>query len=125
MEPILIFLILGFIFIFALLFLIYIFIRFNRRLGKGRSVKILLKDFNRKIWMTTCLGISFFGFYFLMVMVGAPIIRSLSNDLFVIVYRNPIKFVYLGLCLFAILSLTIYFVRMIIKYLYLTRGQDN
>jgi len=89
------------------------------------SPKALFRDFNRKIWMTICLGIAFFGFYLLIVSLSVYFIRPWGTDLFFLVYHDPVKFIYLGLCLFACLSWSIYLVRMVVKYFYLTRGKDG
>ncbi len=95
------------------------------RLGRGWSFKLLFKDFNRKMWMTLSLGAVFFTLYFLIVYFGATYAQQWGPDLIFVVYRNPVLFIYGGLALFAFLSLSIYLVRMLIKYLYLTRGKDS
>jgi len=119
MEPI--YLILALCFFFVLLLAFYAF----RRLGRGWSCKALFKDFNRKMWMTASLGLLFFSFYVLAVIVGSRLIHQWGADFFFLVYHNPVAFIYGGLWLFALLSLTIYLVRMFIKYFYLTRGKDS
>lgn len=118
-KPIYLILLLAFL-VFCLL-AIYAF----KRLSRGWSLKVLFKDFNRKIWMTICLGIAFFGLYLLIVSLSVYFIRPLGTDLLFLVYHNPVKFIYLGLWLFACFSLSIYLVRMVIKYFYLTRGKDS
>lgn len=118
-KPIYLILILAF-FLFCLLAL-YAF----KRLSRGWSLKALFKDFNRKIWMTIFLGIAFFGLYLVMVGLSVYFVRPWGTDLLFLVYHNPVKFIYLGLWLFAFLSLSIYLVRMVIKYFYLTRGKDS
>lgn len=112
-------LIFGF-FLFCLL-AIYTF----KRLGKGWSINSLFKEFNRKIWMTAYLGLVFFGLYLLTIGVSIYIVRPLGAEIVFLVHHNPVKFIYFGLWLFAFISLSIYFVRMVIKYFYLTRGKDN
>jgi hypothetical protein len=96
-----------------------------KRLSRGWSLKLLFKDFNRKMWMTICLGSLFFGIYLLIVSLGIYFVHEWGTDLFFIMYHHPIPFIYGALCLFACASLSIYLARMLIKYLYLTRGKDN
>lgn len=112
-------LILGFL-LFSLL-AIYTFKRF----GKGWSFAVLFKEFNRKLWMTAYLGAVFFGLYLLTIAVSVYIIRPLGPEILFLVHHNPVKFIYLGLWIFAFISLSIYMVRMVIKYFYLTRGKDG
>ncbi len=96
-----------------------------QHLKRGWSFKLLFKDFNRKIWMTLCLGSLFFGLYLLTVGIGIYAARQWGTDLFFLAYRHPVEFLYGGLWLFACASLSIYLVRMLIKYFYLTRGKDS
>lgn len=96
-----------------------------KQLAKGWSLKVLFKDFKRKMWMTTCLGILFFGIYLLFVFAGLYLTNNWESDLFFLLYHHPVEFIYGGLWLFACLSLSIYLARMFIKYLFLTRGKDN
>jgi hypothetical protein len=109
-----------FAFICLLFFILYTF----KKLGNGWSMKLLLKDFNRKMWMTAGLGIFFFSLYALAVVVGAPIIRQWGASFFFLVYQNPLLFIYGGMGLFALLSVSIYLARLAIKYFYLTYGKD-
>lgn len=89
------------------------------------SFKILLKDLNRKMSMTLSLGILFFCVYFLAVHFSKYLVQEWKLDIFVLIYENPILFIYGGLWVFACSSLSIYLVRLFIKYFYLTRGKDN
>lgn len=86
------------------------------------SVDVLFKGFSQKMWMTTGLGIVFFGCYFLLVVLGSyyrdPVWRL---NLFHYVYENPVLFIYIGLFVFAFISASIYGVRTIIKHLYNTK----
>ena len=116
-----IYLIIAFCFMMVLGLALYAF----QRLGRGWSFKLLFKDFNRKMWMTFGLGLLFFSAYFLIVTLGARVIRTWGTDFFFFVYRHPIEFVYGGFWLFVFLSLSIYFARIFIKYVYLTRGKDG
>jgi hypothetical protein len=112
-------LILGFIFV--LLLVAYTF----EYLGKSWTLKLLFKDFKRKMWMTVSLGGLFFCLYFVVVSLGAYFFNHWGTDLFSILYQHPVEFVYGGLWLFACFSLSIYLVRMMIKYIYLTKGKDS
>lgn len=90
--------------------------------NKRYSPLSLLKDFNQKMWMTIGLGVPFFGFYFFGVSFIANWLDVPTGlHVFFLVYEQPILFIYFGLFLFALFSLMIYFMRMLIKYLYLTR----
>lgn len=86
---------------------------------KEVSMHSLFKNFGQKMWMTTGLGLLFFGIYLLIVYflsrVDDPSVRL---NFFLMVYRNPIPFIYLGLLFFACVSVGIILVRMVIKYLY-------
>ena len=114
-----------FFLVLGLVLVCILFLYAFKRLKKGNLSQILWKDYNRKMWMTFCLGFSFFGFYFLIVNLSIYYIKPLGSDLFFLAYHNPTVFVYGGLFLFACLTLSIYFFRMLIKYLYLTRGNDS
>lgn len=102
-------------------FIIYLY----QKMGKAWSFYILFKDFKRKFAMTIGLSILFFCFYFGMVGLIFYLVHFLQVDLFLMAYRNPIRAIYAGLWLFVSFSFCIYFARMVIKYLYLTRGRDN
>jgi hypothetical protein len=117
-KPIYLILILALI-LFCLLTL-YAF----KHLSQGWSFKVLFKEFNRKMWMTLCLGGLFLGLYLLIVGIGMYLTRQMGTDLFFLAYRHPISFVYGGLWLFICLSFSIYLARMVIKYFYLTKGKD-
>ena len=108
----------------SLLLVCSLFLYAFKKLKKGDLSQTLWKDYNRKMAMTFCLGFFFFGLYLLVVFSSAYFIESWKNDLFFLAYRNPIPFIYGGLFLFALLSLSIYLIRMVIKYFYLTRGKD-
>lgn len=90
------------------------------------SIKKLLIGFKAKMWMTFGLGLVFFSFYFLLVLLCSKYInQEMGAALFFSAYRSPRLFIYGGLLLFACVSLTIYLVRMIIKYLFITRGRGD
>lgn len=96
-----------------------------KHLSRGWSLKVLFKDFNRKLWMTISLGSLFFGLYLLVVAMGMYAAVQWRSELLFLAYRHPVELVYGGLWLFACISLSIYLVRMFIKYFYLTRGKDS
>lgn len=75
--------------------------------------------------MTLCLGSVFFAIYLLIAIGSFYLLRPLGTDLFFLAYENPIEWIYLGLFLFALFSMGIYFVRMIIIYIFMTRGKDS
>lgn len=93
--------------------------------NKTVSALSLFKDFKQKMWMTAGLGILFFGLYFLVVYTTSLFINSENRlNIFLLIYKNPIPFIYLGLVIFVCISSSIYLVRMIIKHLYNTRKRD-
>lgn len=112
------------IFLSFLLILSFIGCIFFRRIS-SHSFKFLFKDLKRKLYMTFGLGIAFFGFYFCLVWLSTQWIESWKSDIFLLLYQYPKEFIYVGLSLFAFCSLFIYLLRMLIKYLYLTRGKDG
>ncbi|CUI17634.1 Conserved hypothetical membrane protein [Candidatus Protochlamydia naegleriophila] len=94
--------------------------------GKKYHIRPLFRDFKEKMWMTVGLGCLFFGLYLFLVLSGSVLINSeMGSNLFTLSYKNPIEFIYLGLFIFATLSLSIYLVRMMIKYLYITRSKGS
>lgn len=87
-------------------------------------VKSIFRDFNQKIWMTVGLGCSFFGFYLIMVLLGSYLLNGeVKKNLFLLVYKNPTVFIYLGLLVFVCISVIIIFARSLIKYLYNSKKQ--
>lgn len=95
------------------------------RKKKISVLSILFKEFRQKMWMTIGLGILFFGIYFMAIWIGSQLINSQMNtNFFMLMYRNPVYFIYLGLFLFACVSTSIYLVRMVIKYLHNTRHRN-
>ena len=93
---------------------------------KSWSFRSLLRGFRAKMWMTLGLGIFFFGLYGIVVWICSRLINSeVGEQLFKLALGAPHYFVYGGLLLFAMFSLGIYLVRMVIKYLYLTRGRGD
>lgn len=90
------------------------------------SLKNLAKGFKAKMWMTCGLGIIFFSFYGLLVIISAHYIKvETAQFLFAQAYQSPSVFIYAGMLTFACFSLMIYLVRMFIKYLFLTRGKGD
>lgn len=89
------------------------------------SLRPAFKGFREKIWMTIGLGIVFFGFYFGLVILSSKLLTAESRqDFFRQVYTHPIEFIYLGLFIFASITLSIYLVRMLIKYLFITKSRQ-
>ena len=108
---------------FILFFIMMTFI--YKKLSIGWTFQLLLKDFNRKMWMTLGLGISFFGFYIFLVPLIQWLFKGNEHEIFFLVYQNPVPFIYGGLGFFAFLSLMIYVLRMIIKSIYFKVGKDS
>lgn len=96
-----------------------------RVLGRGWSIQILFKDFNRKIWMTISLGAIFSFVYLGVVGLSVYLANEWGTDLFFLIYHHQVEFIYGGLFLFACATLSIYLARMVVKYFYLTRGKDS
>lgn len=93
--------------------------------GKPVTMRNLFKGFRQKMWMTVGLGILFFGFYFLLVLIGSYIIDHESRQyLFLLIYQHPKAFIYFGLLLFASVTICIYLCRMVIIYLYNSKYKD-
>lgn len=89
------------------------------------SLHPLFKGFKQKMWMTIGLGSLFFSLYLLIILLSSWLLDSKSSlTLFFLFYAHPTEFIYLGLFIFACMSLCIYLVRMFIKYFYLTHSKD-
>lgn len=94
-------------------------IAFKKGHLKKFSIATVFKDFGKKMWMTVGLGIIFFGLYALIIFFGAALNDSkMRLSIFFLLYKNPVRFVYLGLLTFALASTGIYLARVLIKYLY-------
>jgi hypothetical protein len=82
--------------------------------------KTFFHGFKEKMWMTVGLGLTFFTLYFLMTLGLSVWLESTHKAaLFSMAHSSPLEFIYMGLFLFATLSLCIYIVRLIIKFIYL------
>ncbi len=102
---------------FALFRLAMLFAK--RTMRKKVSVRSLFKDFHQKMYMTAGLGGFFFSLYFFLVWIAALWIDPKTRlEYFSLVLQHPVEFIYLGLTTFATLSITIYMIRMVIKYRY-------
>jgi predicted branched-subunit amino acid permease len=89
------------------------------------SLRPAFRGFKEKIWMTIGLGIVFFGFYFGIVLLSSKFSTpETRQDFFRLIYSHPIEFIYLGLFIFATITLCIYLVRMLIKYLFITKSRQ-
>jgi len=98
----------------------------NYSLLKRKSIRSLLFGFKAKMWMTFGLGIFFFSFYFFSVWALSHLIdHQIGLSLFFKVYEAPVSFVYGGLITFVCFSFLIYLARMIIKYLFITKGKGG
>ena len=85
------------------------------------SLRPAFRGFKEKIWMTLGLGMVFFGFYFAIVLISSKMITpEVGLDFFQLIYAHPKDFIYIGLSIFATLTVAIYLIRMLIKYLYIT-----
>lgn len=104
--------------------LFYLALRLAEKVMRRRvTVGIIFKDLKKKMWMTVGLGITFFGAYLLIVCIASSMINSKTRlDLFLILHKHAISFIYLGLLVFALVSVSIYMVRLWIKYLYNKRN---
>lgn len=86
---------------------------------KPLSAFTLFHNFKQKIWMTLGLGITFFSLYYTIIKISSHSLDQKQKlELFYKVQETPITYAYLGLFIFVTLSLMIYLVRLVIKYLY-------
>lgn len=94
-------------------------LRITEKIMKKRySIKSIFHEFEKKIWMVAGIGPLFFGLYFLMVYLATFTETATRLDFFFLLYKHPVEFIYLGLFIFACTTLSIYCVRLIIKYVY-------
>lgn len=83
------------------------------------SIRNLFKDFKQKMWMTVGIGIVFASLFLAVVLGGTYFINSNTRtQIFTLLYKHPRDFIYIGLLLFAVVTLGIYVVRRVIIYLY-------
>jgi len=112
-----------------ILFLLIGFIFFslsNYALLKKRPIKSLFLGFKAKMWMTFGIGLFFFSLYFFVIWLGSQYIdHEVGLSLFFKVYHSPTFFIYAGLLTCICFSFMIYLTRMIIKYVFLTRGKEK
>jgi hypothetical protein len=93
---------------------------FYYALRKKIFSRLFFQDFRQKMWITIGLGFTFFGLYFTFILLISKFMNpQFGQTLFLSIYQHPIDFIYLGLFIFALIALLIYFTRMIIKYFYL------
>lgn len=113
--------VLAFLLIGIVLFYSSLYIA-EKGMKKKVAVNAIFKEFRQKMWMTLGLGIVFFGFYLLLVVFGSYYKDPSSRlNFFFFVYEHPVLFIYLGLFVFALISASIYAVRVVIKHLYNTK----
>ena len=87
---------------------------------------MLFFGFKAKMWMTFGLGLYFFALYIFVIWLASQFIDIKTGvDLLFIVYENPLVFIQIALLLVSCFPLFIYFIRMIIKYLFITRSKNN
>ena len=71
--------------------------------SKKYSISKLFKQFSQKMWMTLGIGVCFFGFYMATIWLGSWFLTPETKlDLFFSAYTQPLKFIYLGLIVFAL-----------------------
>lgn len=96
---------------------IYIFKRF------GSPLPRLFFEFDKKMWMTLGLGFSFLALYLFFVCSLSCLSNQYATRIFTFIQTNPTLSIYIGLFIFATLSLSIYLMRILIKYLYRIRNK--
>lgn len=110
------------LFIFLLMVLTIGFYLVKRR---GSPFPKLFFEFDKKMWMTLGLGTTFFGGYLTLVLVLSQLMSTESyRKIFYFFYHHKVESIYIGLFIFAFITISIYFVRMLIKYLYGNRRKD-
>lgn len=113
-----IFIVVAWILLIAII-LIYSFRHFSITLKTiAISIRGLFKGFRQKMWMTVGIGSIFALLYLGIVLLGSYLIDPKTRlNVFYLLYKHPIDFIYLGLLVFASITLCIYFTRMLIIYL--------
>jgi hypothetical protein len=92
---------------------------FIKNILPKQNFQNVFRDFKQKMWMTGGLGLTFLALYLSFVFFGSWFLTpEKKQQFFLLVYNSPVKYVYAGLLVFVIFSLSIYLVRMLIKYLY-------
>lgn len=92
----------------------------------GSPFPKLFYEFDKKIWMTLGLGLIFFGLYFFSVTALSWMLNTQTSQIIFSFFRSyTIESIYLGLLIFALITLSIYFARLFIKYLYKNRRKDS
>lgn len=93
-----------------------------QRLAKEWSYRLLFREFKRKLLMTFGLGVTFLVLY----LSALSLARSLEPFFtqLIAAKKELIYWIYLALALFVFFSLSIYLVRMLIKYLFWQYGKD-
>lgn len=94
--------------------------------GHKISLRPAFNGFREKIWMTLGLGIIFFGLYFCLVYFSSILIHQQDGLFyFLLLYNHPVEFIYLGLFLFSLVTLSIYLVRMLIKFIFILHNKHK
>ena len=94
------------------------------RLKGAWTYKTLFRDFKRKMCMTIGLGLTFSCVYILIVALCMLLTHQWKAELISFISLHRVECIYAALGLFILMSLSVYLARMIVKYLYLTRGKD-
>ena len=89
---------------------------------QGNPFKKLLKEFDKKMWMTFGLGLFFLSLYLGIVFLGSKIIDSYNVFLYFYAYTS--ESIYIGLSIFLTLSITVYLIRLFIKFAYRKKNRN-
>lgn len=85
----------------------------------GNPFPKLFFELDKKMWMTVGLGFTFFGFYYVFIKVLSWIIKGENiQKIFTFFHEHTEISIYLGLFIFSFVTLSIYWVRLLIKFLY-------
>ncbi len=82
------------------------------------SINSIFHDFDKKIWMVAGIGPMFFGLYFLLIYLATFTESTTRLNFFFLLYKQPVKFIYMGLFIFACATISLYGARLLIKYVY-------
>ncbi len=92
----------------------------------GSPFPKLFYEFDKKIWMTLGLGLIFFGAYLGLIVAFSQFFSSESyRKIFSFFYHHKVEGIYIGLCIFSLMTISIYLVRVLIKYMYSNRRKDR
>jgi len=86
----------------------------------GNPIPNLIKEFDKKMWITIGLGIVFFGAYIALVYLASW--KFKASTIFEYLYQHTSEAIYIGLAIFVFVTLAIYLMRLIIMALYRYRS---